>query len=758
MFRATLPEQHRRVRTSAAVLGLALSMGASALGLAEDTAVAAEPVVKPAPALMPPTLDKTAVMPEEELKAIDTPAVPSATSYAQPYVEPEAKAPVAQEPVQEHVTHVVQSGHTLWRIANAYEVTPASIATANGLPSIETPLEIGEVLRIPVTDTMAYPPREIIAPDSSPRATVIEDEDTEAQLAQVAPSTKAHANDDLTAETSISSIPSSISDSQSNDTPSKVASSTTLDDEKLSLVDPSEQSSELFLPDGLTRRVTPGSSLDVTPVLGSPDPAESLAESDLDLDEPLAAASSDDSQNTNLSAAESDIRLNRSFLERESQVLETLEPHEVRQGETLISLANQHQTTIEEIARVNGLDDPNQITAGQRLEIPKRIARRSAPVEVFGQDRSLASVPGKKQRLDVNSATVEDDPLEVALSTLDDERTSNLEAASDVPEIEAVPEIAGVPEIAAEIDETPVIAAADPKTLEVATAEELATDIAEVEPSEMAMPPVSETLTADIARLRDRVRRNDVRRSRPGPSPEPSSTTESTTHVDASDRSLGVVREHSNPEFDRDQIALARRSEREEDEARASSESDLASANVATSATADDDRVAVAPLGSQNYAPMMEPRSVSPELPGLPSSGAYLPKPEQRQEAFDGYIWPAQGVFTSGYGWRWGRMHRGIDVAGPVGTPIVAAAPGTVTYSRWNSGGYGNLVEITHPDGSLTLYAHNHRNLVSEGEEVVQGQQIAEMGSTGFSTGPHVHFEIHRPGQGPTDPMAFLPR
>ena len=233
-----------------------------------------------------------------------------------------------------------------------------------------------------------------------------------------------------------------------------------------------------------------------------------------------------------------------------------------------------------------------------------------------------------------------------------------------------------------------------------------------------------------------------------------------TLHVDASDRSLGVVREHSNPQFDRDQIALARRSER--DEARRSpeesSESDLASANVSSSASADDDQVAVAPLGSHNYAPLMEPRSVSPELPGLPSSGAYLPKPEERRQAFDGYIWPAQGVFTSGYGWRWGRMHRGIDIAGPVGTPIVAAAPGTVTYSRWNSGGFGNLVEITHPDGSLTLYAHNHRNLVSEGEEVSQGQQIAEMGSTGFSTGPHVHFEIHRPGQGPTDPMAFLPR
>ncbi|USR92322.1 peptidoglycan DD-metalloendopeptidase family protein [Phormidium yuhuli AB48] len=709
---------------------------------------------------MPPTLDKTAVMPDEDFRRSETSSSLPVQSYgradvavpiephSQHHAESQIKAPVAQEPVQEHVYHVVQSGHTLWRIARAYEVAPASIATANGLPSIETPLEIGEVLRIPVTDTMVYPPREIIAPDSS-----------EAQVAQVTPSTKAHANDDLTPETSLSKIPSSISDSQHNNNAPSQVSSIALDDDKLALMDSSEGFSELLLPGQLSRRVSPESSLDTT-ALRSSAPVESAEAPELDRDEPLATPSGQDDRESSLLAVAPEIRLNRSFIQRERQVLETLESHEVRQGETLISLANQHQTTIEEIARVNGLDDPNQITAGQRLEIPKQIARRSAPVEVFGEDRTLASVTDKKRRLDANAAIVEDNPLEVALSTLDEERVSRLDADSDVPEISAVPEMAAE----ADIDEIPVIAAAKPEPPDVSTTdlarEELASEIDEVEPSEMAIPPVSETLTADIARLRDRVRRNDVRRPRPVSSPEPSSTDELTLHVDASDRSLGVVREHSNPQFDRDQIALARRSER--DEARRSpeesSESDLASANVSSSASADDDQVAVAPLGSHNYAPLMEPRSVSPELPGLPSSGAYLPKPEERRQAFDGYIWPAQGVFTSGYGWRWGRMHRGIDIAGPVGTPIVAAAPGTVTYSRWNSGGFGNLVEITHPDGSLTLYAHNHRNLVSEGEEVSQGQQIAEMGSTGFSTGPHVHFEIHRPGQGPTDPMAFLPR
>jgi len=147
-------------------------------------------------------------------------------------------------------------------------------------------------------------------------------------------------------------------------------------------------------------------------------------------------------------------------------------------------------------------------------------------------------------------------------------------------------------------------------------------------------------------------------------------------------------------------------------------------------------------------------QTVSPAMPLLPGSDSFLPEAPNR---FAGYIWPTHGTFTSGYGWRWGRMHRGIDVAGPVGTPIVAAANGVVVRSGWNSGGYGNMVDIRHPDGSLTRYAHNSRLLVREGQQVAQGQQIAEMGSTGRSTGPHLHFEIHLPGTGTVNPMAYLP-
>jgi murein DD-endopeptidase MepM/ murein hydrolase activator NlpD len=170
------------------------------------------------------------------------------------------------------------------------------------------------------------------------------------------------------------------------------------------------------------------------------------------------------------------------------------------------------------------------------------------------------------------------------------------------------------------------------------------------------------------------------------------------------------------------------------------------------------DLLATGSSGTAAYQPLLQPTTgqmVSPQLPPLNGPEAYLPN---SPAIFNGYIWPANGVFTSGYGWRWGRMHNGIDIAGPVGTPIFAAAAGVVTYAAWNDGGYGNLVEISHPDGSLTVYAHNQRILVREGQEVEQGEQVAEMGSTGFSTGPHLHFEIHPAGQGAVNPMAYLPR
>lgn len=121
------------------------------------------------------------------------------------------------------------------------------------------------------------------------------------------------------------------------------------------------------------------------------------------------------------------------------------------------------------------------------------------------------------------------------------------------------------------------------------------------------------------------------------------------------------------------------------------------------------------------------------------------------------YIWPASGGYTltSNFGARWGRMHEGIDLGCSVGTNVLAADGGTVTAAGY-AGAYGYLVEIDHQNGMTTRYAHNSSLLVSVGDKVYQGQQIAESGNTGRSTGPHIHFEIRVNGAA-QNPLNYLP-
>jgi murein DD-endopeptidase MepM/ murein hydrolase activator NlpD len=120
-----------------------------------------------------------------------------------------------------------------------------------------------------------------------------------------------------------------------------------------------------------------------------------------------------------------------------------------------------------------------------------------------------------------------------------------------------------------------------------------------------------------------------------------------------------------------------------------------------------------------------------------------------------GFIWPVSGPITSPFGPRWGSFHPGIDIGVPEGTPIHAAAAGTVIYCGWEEG-YGNLVVIDHHNGLATAYGHQSRIAVSCNENVSQGQVIGYSGCTGYCTGPHVHFEIRVNGS-PVDPLGYLP-
>lgn len=124
------------------------------------------------------------------------------------------------------------------------------------------------------------------------------------------------------------------------------------------------------------------------------------------------------------------------------------------------------------------------------------------------------------------------------------------------------------------------------------------------------------------------------------------------------------------------------------------------------------------------------------------------------KRAIGSFINPAIGKISSRFGSRWGRLHGGIDIAGPIGTAIYASDGGKVVYSGWN-GSFGYLVKIDHQNGFVTYYAHNSKNYVKTGEMVFQGQLIASIGSTGNSTGPHVHFEIRLNGI-PKNPLNYL--
>jgi len=119
-----------------------------------------------------------------------------------------------------------------------------------------------------------------------------------------------------------------------------------------------------------------------------------------------------------------------------------------------------------------------------------------------------------------------------------------------------------------------------------------------------------------------------------------------------------------------------------------------------------------------------------------------------------GLIWPANGPISSGFGMRWGRLHAGVDIPLPNGTPLRAAASGRVAIAGW-VGGYGNYTCIQHSGPLSTCYGHQSSIGVSVGQSVSQGQVIGSSGNTGHSTGPHLHFEVRINGS-PVDPMGYL--
>ena len=150
-------------------------------------------------------------------------------------------------------------------------------------------------------------------------------------------------------------------------------------------------------------------------------------------------------------------------------------------------------------------------------------------------------------------------------------------------------------------------------------------------------------------------------------------------------------------------------------------------------------------------------KELSQEVTQAPETAVVLvgTREPESGEGTGTYVKPCSGSVSSGFGSRWGRNHNGVDLAAPCGTAITAADTGIVTFAGWNSGGYGNLVIIDHGDGTETYYGHCSEILVKEGDIIRQGELIAKVGSTGRSTGNHLHFEIRVNGTS-VNPAKYL--
>ncbi|HEY9611778.1 peptidoglycan DD-metalloendopeptidase family protein [Allocoleopsis sp.] len=415
----------------------------------------------------------------------------------------------------------------------------------------------------------------------------------------------------------------------------------------------------------------------------------------------------------------------------------TANVYHVKPGDTLDAIARRNGVSRATLMQANGLNNPHLLRIDQQLAIPK-----AQPTGHTNQ--TVALLPGIDSKY---SRTVSgQEPQGVTVPTL----------AVPTPPDQIQPVVS-----AERLSQSP----SAPRTGVVGSsnvegAKPNPTLVADSKPSQSDNSQQSlyvEKLKSDILRLRQEYRQ-ERGSGQAGTSTNVVVPVVSTSVPSTLNDASTPVR--INPEFaskSRSESLQANRAKRQQDLEQSSSIPIEVPPPETTALTRPQGLLATAPAPAGTYNPNTRTpigETVSPELPSLSAPDMYRP---DGSTEFNGYIWPTKGVLTSGYGWRWGRMHKGIDIAAPIGTPVVAAAPGVVVSAGWNSGGYGNLVEIQHADGSLTLYAHNNKILVRRGQQVEQGQQISEMGSTGFSTGPHCHFEVHPNGRGAVNPIAYLP-
>lgn len=611
---------------SAAMLGIALSVGASGVIVSQSEASAAIS----APSTSAETLStspETAISADEIERADQNSEDQGAVAF-----------------------HTVETGQSLWQIAQQHRVGLRELKEANSLPQ-ETSIRVGQVLKVPVSDLASASTTEASSTTSSTLIAGIASERITEVVTEV-------AKDQFSAQLAEKPVAEVALNEAVEDEPS--VSALALPESEASVsqisIEIADASQEIARVERAAAQASPteGSALEPAPVVTA-----------------LATPAS-------------------------------FSHYQVRSGDTLSKIASSLGTTSEELMRANALANPNIILAGDTLRIPS-----SSLGYIPAQSMPDQSVPVASERPSAQIEPASRNQLAYLRDTAIREEDSALLA-----------ELRGAaPQEPASVGGETVTKA----------------DLLSSRSEDAEIDPYVANLLEEVREIRSR------------------SVQVSEVEADVNEVALA---EENRSESDSASL-LARRNERQ---ASSSISERISRAEQPSNEGIDSELLAAAPLSPDAYIPAQRPSAgqvVSPDMPVLPDAEEYLP---EAPDYFDGYIWPARGTLTSEYGWRWGRMHRGVDVAGPVGTPIVAAGAGVVERAGWSSGGYGNIVEIRHPDGSMTRYAHNNSLNVSVGQSVRQGQQIAGMGSTGYSTGPHLHFEIHKSGSGAVNPMAYLPR
>ncbi|WP_416669041.1 peptidoglycan DD-metalloendopeptidase family protein [Egbenema bharatensis] len=679
----------RRVRTSAAMLGLALSMGATGalLPQQDDGAAAAEPRVP-----------NTAIA---------------------------ATLPVAQSgsPLSgvRWVEHIVREGQSIQQVASHYQVNGWSVAVANGL-TLDSSLRTGQVLRVPVpnrlsTQIAAVEPNHLEAAQSS---TLV----ASANLEQLSGLSENESASQIEVERNQSlerlrqqreRLRESLAELryEESNSSNSVVNAPRVEREAAQAAESGDAQVGGKIPDQIaTSHIVPTTQPQSGALPGIPfiAPDNSLSPSD------EVAITSDP----------------------QAEVIQPgglqLSEYRVSPGDTVAGIARAHNIPQSLLIEANGLRNPNVIFVGQVLSVPSTPSTdRIAVPETSGSFTLADALP-----VAADSVTPQTDvPAQYAqvnesVPVLPSPQSSSIVTSPVPASSEVVSDTQnGVEQIAASPDLIPM-----PEALAPTSDAEFTPSVSDTSVPSGANPYVASLLTEIRAMRQQRsippstavVVESAPEETEAAALPEPAIPSEVAVNPHMN-QAIETVNEEVRP---------------------------VSSSRPDRDSTAQPEMVAAAPLGSESYDPLLQPitgRMVSPELPPLPGADTFLPE----DGIFNGFIWPARGVLTSGYGWRWGRMHRGIDIAADVGTPIYAAATGVIEFAGWNSGGYGNMVEVRHPDGTMTRYAHMNAIHVRNGQRVSQGEQLGEMGSTGYSTGPHLHFEVHIPAQGTVNPMAYLP-